>query len=81
MFISEPMVARRLLPFNLWSSCNLKLVCENDMACSISNLWLSCSIDLDVQEIHNIAQQIALDVMFNNRVTRVSGVYASTDYV
>lgn len=78
VFIPEPMVASNSLPFNYWSSCNLKFVCGNDIGASLSNPWLLCSTDLDVQVIRNTEQQISLEVIFENRISRISGVYAST---
>lgn len=40
VFIFEPMIIPSDMPFNFWTSCNLRFILANDRENLILNLWL-----------------------------------------
>lgn len=47
----------------------------------LSNLWVCCKKDTDVQISSNTEQQITIEASWDNKATRIFEVYASTNYI
>lgn len=70
-----------VIRFNYQHSYNLKFVVSNNRGDPIPNLWLCTSANMEVDLISLSNQQITLDVIYLNKVSRISSIYTHTDCV
>lgn len=64
-----------------WRLCGLKFLAMNDRPSAAPNLWICCKEGMDLNIISRSAQQTTLEASFNDKICRITGVYASTRYV
>ncbi|XP_058783905.1 uncharacterized protein LOC131658652 [Vicia villosa] len=81
VFISEPWMDVKKLPFRWLHRLGLKLFAVNERNGLDPNLWCCCSIHLDPQVIASDDQQVSFLLKNNGDTSGVSVVYASTNLV
>lgn len=61
--------------------CGLYLVATNNRGSSLQNFWFYCKEGLDIKIVFSTKQQITVEVSTNNKIFKITMVYASTSYV
>lgn len=82
LFVSEPMVDPKTISGRYWKLCALKFIAVNEKGeLGLSKIWVCVKPDLQAIVFSSSTQQITMEILADNKVCRITGVYSSTGHI